>query len=502
MVLSLRRLSLAVVVLLLSGSSHAAPPPTGAKYPSETWLGMYLGESKLGYTVIRAEKTGFRGAPSIKNESVARTEMTLLGTKMSQNIRTTVYSDLSSRPIYQEFKMSSGGKTTEVFAEFGEKAVACRMVTGAGETKKTVPIPPNAKLVGDSYSPVEGEGLKPGAAFTQYTFNPLTLTIDKLQITVDRIQKMKLDGKDVDALVVTSKTPMADLTTYQTVNGSEIIKIDAPMGIEMRRESREQAMEGISGGYQPPKDLAVATSVPAGRQLPSGDLTELRITLSGLPGRSFIISDERQKAEKVKGGEAQTVTFDIRSEEYPASRSSNLPVYAGGALATYLASGPYVESGSDAIKRQAKRIVGDEKNIYEAACRIRRWVNEEMTPQGNMGILRPATDVLQNRTGVCRDYAVLYAALARASGIPTRIIGGLILIRGRFFYHAWDEVWTGNAWVPFDATLQTDRVDASHIKLTEGDATEMFKMGKVIGQLDAQILDFKYQPLAGALSSQ
>ena len=42
-----------------------------------------------------------------------------------------------------------------------------------------------------------------------------------------------------------------------------------------------------------------------------------------------------------------------------------------------------------------------------------------------------------------------------------------------------------------DSTRASDVFGANHIKLTEGDETEMFKMGKVIGQLKAEILDYK-----------
>ncbi|MCC6484833.1 MAG: transglutaminase domain-containing protein [Armatimonadetes bacterium] len=486
-----RRFVLALSVLLFSGAVSVSARP--AELPREMWFGMYLGETKLGYTVLRTEKAGFEGAPALKSDSTVHTESVMMGAKMIQNIRTTVYTALSSsRPLYEEFRMSSGGKTTEVFARFEDDVVEARMVTGTGETKKSIPIPPGVKLVGDAYNPVEGETVKPGASFTQYSFNPLTLSIDKMNIRVERIQKMTLDGKEVDAAVVVTKSAMADLTTYQTLDGAEVIRIDAPMGIEMRRETQQEATSSVSSGYTPPKDLAVATSVSAGRHLASGAFRELRVTLSGVPQRSFVISDSRQRVEKIKSDDTLTVTYFITAEDYSEAQSGTLPVPATGRFQKYLSSEPYVEADSDAIKSQSRRIAGERRNIYDAACRIRRWIYEEMTPQANMGILRPATDVLKNRAGVCRDYAILFAALARAAGIPTRIVNGLILSRGRFYYHSWDEVWTGNTWLAFDSTLPTDRVDASHIKLTEGDATDMFRMGKVIGQLDAQILDYKY----------
>ena len=44
----------------------------------------------------------------------------------------------------------------------------------------------------------------------------------------------------------------------------------------------------------------------------------------------------------------------------------------------------------------------------------------------------------------------------------------------------------------FRRTLGSDFVDATHVKLTQGDATSMFEIARVIGDLKAQILDYKY----------
>jgi len=94
--------------------------------------------------------------------------------------------------------------------------------------------------------------------------------------------------------------------------------------------------------------------------------------------------------------------------------------------------------------------------------------------------------VIKSKRGVCRDYGILFAALARSAGIPSRIAAGLLYTDGAFYYHVWTECYVGE-WVPFDATLPTDFVDATHIKLAEGDAPTMFGLAKVIGSLKAEI---------------
>jgi cytochrome c-type biogenesis protein CcmH/NrfG len=84
---------------------------------------------------------------------------------------------------------------------------------------------------------------------------------------------------------------------------------------------------------------------------------------------------------------------------------------------------------------------------------------------------------LLSRQGDCTEHAVLFAALARALGIPTRVAIGLIYVPngdsnlGRFVYHMWDEIYLSDRdygeWVPIDATNPEPMPDATHIKIAD-----------------------------------
>ena len=93
---------------------------------------------------------------------------------------------------------------------------------------------------------------------------------------------------------------------------------------------------------------------------------------------------------------------------------------------------------------------------------------------------------------MCRDYATLYTALARAAGVPTRLCAGIVYADGKFFYHAWAESFVGQ-WVAFDPTLydpkQASFVDATHIKFAQGDVTQMFEVVSIVGRLKIHIVE-------------
>jgi len=112
-----------------------------------------------------------------------------------------------------------------------------------------------------------------------------------------------------------------------------------------------------------------------------------------------------------------------------------------------------------------------------------------------MALLRSADDLLSAPRGVCRDYAVLYTALARAEGAPTRLCAGIVAVNGMFYYHAWAETYVGRqyGWIAVDPTMKQHRVDATHVAFVRGDAASMADIAYQIGSVNVRILDARYQ---------
>ncbi|NLP44752.1 MAG: transglutaminase domain-containing protein [Peptococcaceae bacterium] len=68
--------------------------------------------------------------------------------------------------------------------------------------------------------------------------------------------------------------------------------------------------------------------------------------------------------------------------------------------------------------------------------------------------MNTALDVLKSKKGTCRDYSFVFASLARAAGIPTRVIYGdaLNTATGTYEKHAWNESFVNGKWVKIDTT--------------------------------------------------
>ena len=83
-----------------------------------------------------------------------------------------------------------------------------------------------------------------------------------------------------------------------------------------------------------------------------------------------------------------------------------------------------------------------------------------------------AVEVAQLRKGDSAGIAILYCAMARSLGIPTRVAMGLRGVSeedGAHFMtcHAWNEVWQGDHWLPIDATDGKFPVSVDRIKMME-----------------------------------
>lgn len=481
-----------LIMIFISAAMTTDSHATTQSQTGETWMGIYFGASKMGYAKMKIAKSVYKGKPGYKLDTLSVTRMLVLGEQVEQSVDSTVYLDSKSAPLYQAFKMSSSGHSTIITAGYSQKEIVAHIESDGTTSSKSIPVPPGCKLVGDStfFSPTLK--IKVGDKMDLKCFNPLTLSLDDIQTTVLRKESLKLNGKAIETYVIVSSTPLGEMICWQD-NKGDLLKVTALMGITMVKEPKETAIAipVQSLGYAPPDDLAVMTSAHTNREIPGPrQVSRLSIKFVGMKDKSLAISDARQKAQ-FHEDDNPYVEYDISADEFDPQASIELPVKDAG-MSAFLGDTPYIQPTNPEIFKTAADIVGDEKNAYKAAAKIRAWVFANMRTKGSIGILRSSVDVLHAKEGVCRDYAVLYTALARAAGIPAKVVAGLIYWRNGFYYHAWSEAYIGK-WIPMDATLPTDFVDATHIKLSVGEATDMFTSIRTMGALKADVLTFEYQ---------
>ena len=170
-------------------------------------------------------------------------------------------------------------------------------------------------------------------------------------------------------------------------------------------------------------------------------------------------------------------------------------------LHKYLQSSLYLDWQTPTVKAAAQQAPCNSDKPWDVALGLLKYVDRTIFIKDLRASFDPASKVLASHRGDCTEYAVLLAALARARGLPSRLVIGLTQVRGLaqhkyvFGYHAWTEVWIDGTWVSLDATVAQAPVDVSHIALGVSDANTSEpgrdfndKMLRILGNLDIEVL--------------
>ncbi len=119
----------------------------------------------------------------------------------------------------------------------------------------------------------------------------------------------------------------------------------------------------------------------------------------------------------------------------------------------WLAAERFIESNDSRIQALAYEL--QRSTIKETAFAIYTWVKTQLNYAGYLAEELGALHALLYKRGDCTEYASLVVALARASKIPARMIGGYVtnhdLILKVYDYHNWAELYFDGAWQVVDA---------------------------------------------------
>lgn len=158
----------------------------------------------------------------------------------------------------------------------------------------------------------------------------------------------------------------------------------------------------------------------------------------------------------------------------------------------YLKPADKIESDAPELAAKARELTAGKKDAKESARVLAAWTADWLkdTVEDGGGALAG----LKERSGNCQTHARLYTALARAAGIPTRFVSGLVYQEGKgFLYHSWTESLLGDAWVAVDPTYNQLPADPTHLKFFEGSSQDdMAPIIAIIGRIRITVLEAKY----------
>jgi hypothetical protein len=214
----------------------------------------------------------------------------------------------------------------------------------------------------------------------------------------------------------------------------------------------------------------------------------LEMSVAGSSGAMPPLQGPNQEAaERIIDGKTETV-FSIRRELLTKKEMAGETINRKDMI-LYLSPTQHIESDDPEIKKIAQNVVMGNDAPVKKIQHLVQWVSAEVKDEIVDSF--SALEVLRTKKGECKAHAMLYTAMARAAGIPTRLVGGIVYMEGMgFLYHSWAESYA-DGWITVDPTFNQVGVDATHVKFVEGDDwTSLLSIGKVVGQIKVNIIQY------------
>jgi transglutaminase-like putative cysteine protease len=453
----------------------------------EQWFGLYYQGRKIGFSHLALIPDTRDGVPGTGLIDRGQLDFNLLGTPQRLEVSARAFIDAEWR--LQAFLASIRSEATHMTwrGERQGEALLVTVETPTSTVTKRLRDPSGSAFVNGLSSWVAFHRLRVGQSGRAWVLNPLSLAPELVFFHVRR--REPLDGRET--LVVESEIGGLSATSWVTPEG-EVLKEVSPLGWELRRTTDLEAVRPTDR-TSPALDLLSTTAVPIDRSIEAPLRVEsLVLLLEGTSADQIAVQRAWQRALPVEQlsrysrvrPEGRWCLLELRR---PAAPSAAPPVPEG--IRAYQDPSPFVQSDDPAIVSTARRIIGTRTDPWEQAVALNRWVFATVSKRLTIG-LPSALDVLAAPSGDCHEHTVLFTALARSAGLPTRMVAGLVSQGGRLYYHAWPEVWIGE-WVPTDPTLGQPLADATHLGLSETESERLVSLGQFIGRLRVSVLELR-----------
>ena len=470
-----------ILVLCCSGAVLAAPfgkidaPPL-----SERWFGIYVNSERVGFYRQRIDKSedGYRvegnGSVRMKVMSFSKEASMRETYQVSKNLALRSFDveqtvngssshlsgTVSGGAIH--IKSAANGKTTDKLLRFKGEVFP-------GPALNVIPLMRSAAA---------------GSSYKILTFDPEEPKIKEVQITVlgedkttEGLPALKLRNNLYPFVTNDIWVDRQGNTLEESVrDGLVTTKVEQPSALGSFISSWALAKKDLI------YDFSLVRVQPPIKD--PGKLTGLAVEISGWNDALPLLQGGGQQTEKRGNGR---VVFKTGSLALVSSESAQQKPEEW-----QLKPADKIESDAPEIKEQARLLSEGIKSQDELVKSLAAWTADRLKDTIDDG--GSALESFSSKRGNCQTHARLYTALARAAGIPTRFVSGLVHLEGKgFLYHSWAESFIGGRWVSVDPTYNQLPADPTHIKLLEGHLPEdMAPIIAIIGRIRMTVLEAAY----------
>ena len=452
----------------------------------ELWYGFVFNGEKVGFTHQTIRPIPERQLFLITSEAYLRIRFLGMDKRITMISEDTVRPDLTLVSYHYEQQMD--GKPLRI--DGGVVHGYFWAVQKMGQETKTL----EKKLDGPLYPtsvinlyPVL-RGIVVGSSYRFTVFDSQTQSFEEVSQSVVAFEESKKLALE-PSFKIDTHLHGHTVSTWITPRGETLLEFAMGGVLITYREDETQARQFLSEASLNKKDLILDFSlVKTEKALPCPRETSfLEIVLDGISGNLPLLQGPGQEASEHQLNGKTMVVYRIHTGDASPEMSPK-PSLDSVNRRLYLAATHHLESDHPEIIKIASAVTSGAVTPREKVKRLTGWVAREVKDEYVDSF--SALEVLHTRKGECQAHTLLYTAMARAVGIPTKLVAGLVYMEGLgFLYHSWAESYA-DGWVTVDPTFNQVGVDATHIKLVEGPSwTSTLSVGTVVGKIKARITD-------------
>jgi hypothetical protein len=377
------------------------------------------------------------------------------------------------------------------------------------------PLPEGAVMSWGAYRLQHKYKLKAGTKFVVPMYVPAMAPDATTDTTFEVIGRETVDlfGRPVQAWKVrqmmTAKTPLGSM------NVESLSWVDdqyIPLVLEMNVAGQPirvlQCDKAIALQKADPPELMAQTLIQAEVPARAMDATSVtyRLTRKGSTPNTSLSAIPDTTMQSVERTDARSALITVtRSRAARKAAPTSQPT--SKELAALTKATAFLNIDDPVIRKLAKQAADGETDRWKLAKRLRAFVSEYIEAK-DLGVgFATASEVARSKQGDCSEHAVLLAALARACGLPSRGVSGVVYApafgdrRSVFVWHMWTQVYLDGRWVDLDAALREDDVDPTHIALgivplSDAGLTEIaMPIWNLVGGIDIEVVAIDGKPI-------
>ncbi len=440
----------------------------------DTWMNIFQNERKIGFshTQFHTETTGYRLTEAV--------HMRINTMGMIQDISLKTKSWLNPDFTLKEldFEINSGRFSFSVRGSVDGNTLQVTTESAGSSRGLDIPIKDKLYLFNGIMDAIAATDLKPGNKYTFNIFDPASMGQAAVIVEIIGEELVEIRGFNQLATKISLNFKGVSQLAWIGKEG-EVVKEKGLLGISLIKSDRKEALGGLA--IESSQDLARVASVASNIPLENVEALDLlKVKIQGIPSKNIQLQGGRQTFKEQVLIVQKEALSDLASDLKPENLATLEKIF--------LKPGPFIQSDHQKIRDLAQEILEDAPDAtpLKKAEKLLNWVHTHIEKRPVLS-LPDALSTLENRVGDCNEHAVLLAALGRAAGIPTRIEAGMVYLKGRFYYHAWNLMYLGQ-WVTADSLFDQLPADVSHLRFATGSPSQQLDLMGVIGKVQLTII--------------